>query len=118
VVSLAGAICLGRNGQPWSVNAMSGAVRRQVEKHPRVPDNRSMHGLRYAAAARMEEGGATVAAIEAVLGHRTFKMALKYASARKRAAEGVAAMKGDAIAIEAVLDAQARGILRAPRGVR
>jgi integrase len=53
-----------------------------------------MHGLRYAAAARMEEGGATVAAIEAVLGHRTFRMALKYASARRRAAQGVAAMKG------------------------
>jgi integrase len=75
---------------------MSGQLRRQVEKHPRIPNNRSFHGLRYAAAARMEEGGATVASIEAVLGHRTFRMALKYASARKRAAEGVAAMKGEA----------------------
>lgn len=95
VVSLAGPIVLAANGQPYSVNAMSGQLRRQVEAHPRVPDNRSFHGLRYAAAARMEEGGATVAAIEAVLGHRTFRMALKYASARKRAAEGVAAMKGE-----------------------
>lgn len=94
VVSLTGTICLSPAGKPYSVNAMSGAVRRQVEKQPRVPNNRSMHGLRYAAAARMEEGGATVAAIEAVLGHRTFKMALKYATARARAREGVEAMKG------------------------
>jgi integrase len=93
VVSLTGAICLSPRGQPWSVNALSGQLRRVVEKHARVPDNRSLHGLRYAAAARMEEGGATVAAIEAVLGHRTFKMALKYASARMRAREGIAAMR-------------------------
>lgn len=90
-------ICCGPDGKPWpSVNAMSGQLRRFVEQHPRLPNNRSMHGLRYAAAARMEEGGAGVADIEAVLGHRTFKMALKYASRRKRAEAGVAAMKGEA----------------------
>jgi integrase len=96
VVSLTGPIVLSDKGKPMTVNQMSGQLRRQVEKHPRIPNNRSFHGLRYAAAARMEEGGATVASIEAVLGHRTFRMALKYASARKRAAEGVAAMKGEA----------------------
>lgn len=94
VVSLTGAICLTPSGVAFTPNGLSGAVRRVVEKHPRVPNNRSMHGLRYAAAARMEEGGATVAALEAVLGHRTFKMALKYAGARMRAREGVAAMGG------------------------
>jgi integrase len=88
-------ICLNADGQPWPTdNAMSGALRRFVEGHPRIPNNRSFHGLRYAAASRMEEGGATVGAIEAVLGHRTFRMALKYASARLRAAQGIAAMKG------------------------
>jgi integrase len=93
VVSLTGPICLTPGGKPFgTANALSGALRRFVEAHPRIPNNRSMHGLRYAAAARMEEGGATVAAIEAVLGHRTFRMALKYASARHRAAQGVAAM--------------------------
>jgi integrase len=86
-------ICLRDDGTPWpSDNALSGMVRRTVEAHPRVPNNRSMHGLRYAAAGRMEAGGATIAAIEAVLGHRTFKMAMKYASARLRAAEGITAM--------------------------
>lgn len=91
VVSLAGAICL-KDGKPLTTGALGGVIRRLVERVPRIPNNRSPHGLRYAAAARMEEGGATVASIEPVLGHRTFKMALKYASARKRAAEGVAAM--------------------------
>jgi integrase len=94
VVSLTGPICLSDAGKRYSVNAMSGQLRRQVEKHVRVPNNRSFHGIRYAAAARMEEGGATVAAIMIVLGQRTFKMAMKYASGRRRAAEGVAAMKG------------------------
>jgi integrase len=96
VVSLAGPICLTERGKPFATaNALSGAVRRVVEKHPKVPNHRSMHGLRYAAAGRMAEGGASVAAVEAVLGHRTFKMAMKYASARLRAAEGIAAMKGE-----------------------
>lgn len=89
-------ICVRADGSPWpSDNALSGAVRRVVEAHPRVPNHRSMHGLRYAAAARMEEGGATIAGIEAVLGHRTFKMAMKYATARLRAREGVNAMRGE-----------------------
>jgi integrase len=95
VVSLSGPICLSESGKPMTVNQMSGQLRRQVEKHPRVPNNRSYHGIRYAAAARMEEGGATVAAIAEVLGQRTFRMAMKYASGRKRAAEGIAAMKGE-----------------------
>jgi integrase len=93
VVSLTGTICASQAGVPYSVNGLSGQVRRLVERLPSVPDNRSMHGLRYAAAARMAEGGADVAMIEAVLGHRRFKMAMKYASGRLRAAQGVAAMK-------------------------
>lgn len=95
VVSLAGPIVLSEGGKPMTVNQMSGQLRRQVERDARIPNNRSFHGLRYAAAARMEEGGATVAAIGEVLGQRTFRMAMKYASGRKRAAEGVGAMKGE-----------------------
>jgi integrase len=88
-------ICLASDGTPWdSDNAMSGALRRFVEAHPRIPNDRSFHGVRYAAAGRMEEGGASVAAIESVLGHRTYRMAMKYASRRRRAAEGIAAMQG------------------------
>lgn len=67
-----------------------------IDKVPAMPNNRSMHALRYAAAGRIKAGGATVAAIEAALGHHTFKMALKYAGARLRAASGAAAMTGEA----------------------
>lgn len=83
---------LTRGGKPMSANALAGALRREVERIPGMPKPRSMHGLRYAAASRMEEGGATVAEIDAVLGHRTFRMALKYASQRLRAKAGVSAM--------------------------
>jgi len=38
----------------------------------------------------MEEAGCGVAEIEAVLGHRTFRMALKYASQRLRAKAAIA----------------------------
>jgi integrase len=88
-------ICLNEEGKPFSTDdAMSGVVRRVVEKIPQMENNRSMHGLRYAAAARMEEGGATIGMIKEVLGHHTFEMAMKYASRRRRAAQGVAAMGG------------------------
>ena len=52
-----------------------------------------MHGLRYAAGSKMEEAGCTVAEIESVLGHQTFKMALKYASQRLRAKAAIEKME-------------------------
>lgn len=94
VVSLTGTICLSRKAATYSPNALAGVIRRLVERVPMIPNNRSPHGLRYAAAARMEEGGATPMMIAEVLGHHTYKMAVKYASARLRAAQGIAAMKG------------------------
>lgn len=94
IINLSGPICRTEAGLPYTVNGMSGAIRRQVEKIARMPNNRSMHGLRYAAAARMAEGGATIDAIEAVLGHRTYRMAMKYAGGRLRASQGIAAMRG------------------------
>lgn len=95
VVSMTGTICQTETGKPFSINGLNGRIRRLVEKvarvHP-IPGNRSPHGLRYAAASRMEEGGATHAEIAEVLGHRTFKMALKYARQRVMARAAVAAM--------------------------
>jgi integrase len=86
-------ICLNEEGKPFaSDDAMSGVVRRVVEKIAQMENNRSLHGLRYAAAGRMEEGGATIGQIKEVLGHHTFEMAMKYATARRRAAGGIAAM--------------------------
>ncbi len=96
VVAFGGHIALTVRGKPFTAGGLSGAVRRVVLTIDAMPRNRSMHGLRYAAGSRMDEGGATVSQIEAVLGHRTFKMALKYAGQRVRAAGGVAAMSRSA----------------------
>lgn len=80
-------------GTPFSVHGLSQALRRAVLATPGMPQNRSMHGLRYAAGSRMEEAGCSVAEIESVLGHQTFKMALKYASQRLRAKAALAKME-------------------------
>lgn len=82
-------ICMREEGIAWSANAFGSAMSREVRKVPGMPQNRSMHGLRYAAGSTMEEAGCTVAEIESVLGHSTFKMALKYASQRLRAKAAV-----------------------------
>ena len=47
----------------------------------------SCHGLRYAAAARLEEAGATLGTIQAVTGHLTYQMPSQYASKRRGAAD-------------------------------
>lgn len=88
-----GPICLTADGDPFTPNGLSGAIRRHVSSVADMPNNRSMHGLRYAAGSRMEEAGCTVAEIESVLGHQTFKMALKYASQRLRAKAAMAKME-------------------------
>lgn len=93
-------ICTNYKDLPTNKGAVAGSIRRTLIAIPEMPHDRSLHGLRYAAASRMEEGGATVAEIEAVLGHRTFKMALKYASQRLRAKAGVAAMDGRSVLSE------------------
>ncbi|UAK23631.1 tyrosine-type recombinase/integrase [Sphingomonas nostoxanthinifaciens] len=78
-------ICTTAAGKAFTENSLSQALRTAVAATEGMPANRSMHGLRYAAGSRMEEAGCTVAEIESVLGHQTFKMALKYASQRLRA---------------------------------
>jgi integrase len=49
-----------------------------------------MHGLRYAAAARLDDAGCSVTEAVAVMGHRTYQMALKY-MAQRRASEAATA---------------------------
>jgi integrase len=80
-------------GRAYTPNGFSGALRRIVEKIDEMPNNRSSHGLRYAAGSRMEEAGCTVAEIESVLGHETYKMAIKYASQRLRAKAALAKLE-------------------------
>jgi integrase len=86
-------ICTTAEGKAYTANGLSGTLRRAVAAKEGMPANRSMHGLRYAAGSRMEEAGCTVAEIESVLGHQTFKMALKYASQRLRAKAAMAKME-------------------------
>jgi integrase len=83
-------ICLTGEGRRYTPNGLSEALRRAVARTPGLPHNRSLHGLRYAAGSRMEEAGCTVGEIESVLGHQTFKMALKYATQRLRAKAALA----------------------------
>lgn len=78
-------ICTTAAGRAYTPNSLSQAVRRIVTSIAAMPQDRSLHGLRYAAGSHMEEAGCTVAQIESVLGHQTFRMALKYASQRLRA---------------------------------
>lgn len=80
--------------QPYNANSLSSAVGRAVKANDDMPPDRSLHGLRYMAGSDMEEAGCTVGQIESVLGHHTFKMALKYASQRLRAKAAVAKVEG------------------------
>jgi integrase len=88
--SFGGPIARTAQGRPFTANSLSQAVRRQVEEIDGMPKNRSLHGLRYAAAARLDQAGCSVTEAVAVLGHRTYEMALKY-MAQRRASEAALA---------------------------
>lgn len=77
-------------GKPWTANAFSQALRGVVESIPEMPRDRSPHGLRYAAAGRLEAAGCTIVEASSVLGHRTYQMAMKYLSGRKSAQSALA----------------------------
>jgi integrase len=85
-----GPICRNAKGRPFTANSLSQALRRQIEGMECFPKDRSMHGLRYAAAARLDEAGCTLAEAVAVLGHRTYQMAHRY-MAQRRASEAATA---------------------------
>lgn len=85
-----GPIARNAKGRPFTANSLSQALRRQVELMDGFPKDRSMHGLRYAAAARLDEAGCTLTEAVAVLGHRTYQMAHRY-MAQRRASEAATA---------------------------
>jgi integrase len=76
--------------RPYSANGFAQHIRRVADTIPGFPRNRSPHGLRYAAAGRLEEAGVGPADAVVILGHRTYQMAMKYLSQRKRSAEAMA----------------------------
>jgi integrase len=85
-----GPIARTAKGRPFTANGLSQAVRRLVNEIEGMPRDRSLHGLRYAAAARMDAAGCSVTEAVAVMGHRTYQMALKY-MAQRRASEAAMA---------------------------
>ena len=81
-----GPIARTAKGRPFTANALSQALRRRIGEMEGFPRDRSIHGLRYAAAARLDEAGCTLTEAVAVLGHRTYQMAHRY-MAQRRASE-------------------------------
>lgn len=88
-----GKIARTARGRPFTANSLSQALRRFIADTKCIPADRSMHGLRYAAAARLDEAGCTVVETVAVIGHRTYQMALKY-MAQRRASEAAMVRQG------------------------
>ena len=89
-----GRIVRNAKGRPYTANALRKAIADSCADIDGMPASRSPHGLRYAAAGSLEEAGATVGQIVAVLGHRTYQMAIKYLTARRESAAGIAKMAG------------------------
>lgn len=91
--SFGGKIARTAIGRPFTPNSLSQALRRFITQSKCIPVDRSMHGLRYAAAARLDAAGCTVTETVAVMGHRTYQMALKY-MAQRRASEAANVRQG------------------------
>jgi integrase len=87
--SFGGPIARTMKGRPFTANSLSQAVRRVIESIEGMPKDRSLHGLRYAAAGRLDEAGVGPTDASEVMGHRTYQMAMKYLAARKRSAAAI-----------------------------
>lgn len=90
-----GKIARTARGRPFTANSLSQALRRFITDTKCIPADRSLHGIRYAAAARLDEAGCSVTEAVAVMGHRTYQMALKY-MAQRRASEAANVKQGGA----------------------
>lgn len=78
-----GPICRTARGRPFTANSLSQALRRFIAETKCIPADRGIHGLRYSAAARLDAAGCSVTEAVAVMGHRTYQMALKYMDQRR-----------------------------------
>lgn len=83
-----GRICKAASGRGYTANGLAKAIGDQIAKTDGMP-HRSSHGLRYAAAGMLEEAGCTVGMITAIIGHRTYQMAMKYALARRESSAAI-----------------------------
>lgn len=76
-------IVVKENGEPYaSESSFANALKREIKRLGLDPAL-SFHGLRYAAAARLEESGCTLGMISSIVGHRTYQMAVHYATKRR-----------------------------------
>lgn len=69
-------------GKPMNASTLSSALGRAIAAITNMPA-RTMHGLRYASAGRLEAAGCSVVEITSIIGHRTYQMAIKYMRQRK-----------------------------------
>lgn len=89
-----GPIVRAHDGKPTNANALSSALGRAVKKVEGMPE-RSLHGLRYAAAANLEAAGCSVVQISSIVGHRTYQMAMQYARQRRDAEAAMARLENE-----------------------
>src|SRR3546814_4733905 len=87
-----GPIIRAADGKTLNANALSSAMNRAVAAIDNMP-HRTLHGLRYASAGRMEEAGCSVVEITSIIRHRTYQMALKYMRQRKDAEAALARLE-------------------------
>jgi integrase len=76
-------------GKPFpQETAFSNVLKAEIRRLG-VDDDLSFHGLRYAAAARLAaDAQCSIDVLLAILGHRTYQMAVKYATKRHNSATG------------------------------
>lgn len=82
-------------GRALDANAISSAMSRAVKAIDGMP-SRTIHGLRYASAGRLEDAGCSVVQITSIIGHRTYQMAMKYMRQRKDAEAAIKRLSGGA----------------------
>ena len=76
-------------GRPFKIDHFRHTMRAAI-RAAALPDDRTLHGLRYTAATILRELGCDLPTIQAITGHRTAEMARKYSEKRRRAKVAIA----------------------------
>jgi len=76
-------------GRPFKIDHFRHTMRDAI-RTAALPDDCTLHGLRYTAATILRELGCDLPTIQAITGHRTAEMARKYSEKRRRAKVAIA----------------------------
>ena len=76
-------------GRPFKIDHFRHTMRAAI-RAAALPDDRTLHGLRYTAATILRELGCDLPTIQAITGHRTAEMARKYSEKRRRSKVAIA----------------------------